>query len=169
VDYSFTQLMAIYGAIVASLSIGLNLFDRRERRRERRRIVVDFGITTITRGIPKIDKLVFFPLCVMNLGREDVIIVSVEMRYSDGSFHPGAYNEPEASLGTYGERVLPKKLSSGEVLTLQQFTIAAFIKEPIAVIATDAYGQEHRVSEARLKIAIGEAAKYRKQQAVNLT
>ena len=115
-------------------------------------------------GIPKLKEMYIFPLCVTNLGREDVIIVGVEMRRKNGKFQPGSYNEPEAMLGIYGERMLPRRLHPGDTLTLEQFTIAAFHDCPTEVVVLDAEGREYKVSDEDLKNEFREAQRYREKE-----
>jgi hypothetical protein len=101
-----------------------------------------------------------FPLCVTNLGREDVIVTGIEMRWKNSKFQPGAYNEPEAALGIYGERKLPRRLHPGDTLTLEQFTIAAFHDCPDEVVVFDAEGNEYKVPDSDLRAEYQEAERY---------
>jgi hypothetical protein len=82
------------------------------------------------------------------------------MRRSGSVFMPGAYNEPEAMLGAYSERKLPKRLSPGEILQLEQFTFAAFHDCPDEVVAIDAQGGEYRVPARDLKSQYQEVQRY---------
>ena len=72
---------------------------------------------------------------------------SVEIRYSNSVFSPGAFNEPEAMLGIKTEPVLPKRLDFGDTLQLEQFTLLAFQDRPEAVVVLDSEGHEHKVPD----------------------
>jgi hypothetical protein len=160
----WTFWIACYGALVAtgslSWSVVKHFIDQSEKSKERKKIVVQFGIPIIKKNVPKIGEMYVFPLCVVNLGREDVIITSVEMRRSGSVFMPGVYNEPEAMLGVYSERKLPKRLLPGETLQLEQFTFAAFQDCPDEVVAIDAQGREYKVPAADLKSQYQEVQRY---------
>ncbi len=161
----WTIWIACYGAVVATLSCFWNVvkhfLDRREKQSERRKIGVHFGIPILKKNIPRVGEMYVFPLCIINLGREDVIITSVEMRRPGSVFQPGAYNEPEAMLGIVSERKLPKRLTSGETLQLEQFTFAAFNDCPTAVVAIDTEGREYAVPTNEIKSQYNDVIRYK--------
>jgi hypothetical protein len=158
-----TFLLAIYGAAGTTVSLIWNFLDRRKKITERRKIFVRFGIPIIHRGVPNVEEFYIFPLCIMNLGREPVIVTNVEMRRKNGKFSPGAYNEPGAMLGIYGERMLPRRLEPGDTLTLEQFTAAAFHDCPEEIVVSDADNREYKMSPQHLKQEFESIKRYLKK------
>ena len=88
---SSADWIAVYAAIV---STGVFVWEpwkwhsnQSEVRRERSRVRVYPGIRIVKRNVPHFGDMHIFPICISNLGREPVIIQSIEMRYSDHVFH----------------------------------------------------------------------------------
>jgi hypothetical protein len=161
--------IALYAAVVSTIvfvwEAGKWLSGRRELKRERSNIRIYPGIRIVKRNVPHFGDMHIFPLCISNLGREPVIIQSVEMRWENCAFHPGAYNEPEAALGVPSKRMLPKKLDPGETIELEQFTLAAYRSKPAEIVAVDGEGREHRMPRALMDREFQQAQKLLKAQA----
>jgi hypothetical protein len=155
--FTSTDFISAYAAVISTLVVGWEIWKWRDQKMfsksERSKIQVYFGIPVITKLPDNLGKMPIFPLCISNLGREPVIIVSVEMRQENGGYFPGAYNEPYAMLGVASERMLPRLLNPGDTLQLEQFTDAAFRETPKKVLVTDSEGREHEVPEHLLQYA----------------
>ena len=168
-----TLSIAVYGAVLGTIGLGWNIYkdlaERRRKTRERTKVRLSFGIPVVKRGIPNFGKVLIFPLCIMNLGSEDVIIVQVELRHKNSKFHPGAYNEPEAALGIKSERLLPRRLNPGDTLELEQFTLAAFREWPTAIVAYDSEGGEHSMLSSDLASHRHWVEKFQTKESVRLT
>ena len=147
----YAAFVATGALVVATGSLGWQLWKwwsaKSETRRERSKVEAYFGTWIIKKDVPEFGDLYIIDLWITNLGREPVIITSVEMRYSNRVFSPGAFNEPEAMLGIKTDPVLPNRLDFGDTLQLEQFTLLAFQDRPEAVVVLDSEGHEYKVPD----------------------
>jgi hypothetical protein len=154
-DVTLPDGIAIYVAtlsfFIAACSLGWQWWQwqsaKSETKKERSKIQPYFGPMLHMQEVPPLGELYIFPLYISNLGREPVIIVSVEMRYANSVFTPGAFNEPQATLGIKSDQLLPKRLDPGGTLQLEQFTLLAFQEQPMAVVVLDNEGAEYMVPD----------------------
>ena len=148
---TYAELVATVALAVAMASLGWQGWQwwssKKEAKREQSKIQPSFGQTIHMPDVPRLGEMYIFPLHISNLGRKFAIIANVEMRYRNHVFDPGAFNEPEATLGRETEQLLPKRLDPGDTLQLKQFTLLAFQEKPMAVVVLDNEGHEYMVPD----------------------
>jgi hypothetical protein len=91
----WTFWIACYGALVAtgslSWSVVKHFIDQSEKSKERKKIVVQFGIPIIKKNVPKIGEMYVFPRCVVNFGQ-------------------GGRNHNQCRNATIGQRVYARRI-----------------------------------------------------------
>ena len=166
---TYAELVATVALVVAMASLGWQGWQwwsaKSEAKKERSSIQPYFGETIHVQDVPRLGEMYIFPLHISNFGREFAIIANVEMRYRNHVFDPGAFNEPEATLGRETEQRLPKRLDPGDTLQLKQFTLLAFQEEPMAVVVLDNEGHEYMVPDHNVQEQFDQANRIRKAAA----